>query len=430
MTKEQVDKLFDEYSRFNVATNRTTEGTGLGMSITRNLIRLMNGEIFIESEPNKGSTFTVHIPQSKNGFTPLGKEMADNLCRFRTSSRAQMKRVQITREPMPYGSVLIVDDVETNIYVAKGLLTPYGLQIDSAGSGFAAIEKIKQGNVYDIVFMDHMMPKMDGVEATKIMRGMGYEHPIVALTANAVAGQADIFLGNGFNEYISKPIDIRQLNAVLNKLIRDKQTPETLEAVKKQAEAKKGQPKPMDSKPQPSIDPRFAKIFVRDAVKALAILEAISEKNDYENEDSMRSYLINIHGIKSALANVGKMDLSAVALKLEMAGRDGMREIIASETAGFISSLQAFVNELTPPEEDTAGEDAEKNKPVLREKLLAIKAACEEYDETAADDALAELRKTAWPRRTKEFLDTVAEQLLHSDFDEIVEGVSKFIESL
>jgi len=136
---------------------------------------------------------------------------------------------RITREPMPYGSVLVVDDVESNIYVAKGHLEPYGLKIDTAKSGFDAIDKIKNGNIYDIVLMDHLMPKMDGIEATKIIRDMGYKSAIVALTANAASGQAELFIRNGFDDFISKPIDIRKLNTVLNKLIRDKQPVEVLE---------------------------------------------------------------------------------------------------------------------------------------------------------------------------------------------------------
>jgi CheY-like chemotaxis protein len=228
MTKEQVDELFNEYSRFNQEANRSTEGNGLGMSITNNLINLMNGEITVASELGKGSTFTVRLPQGLIDSVILGKDVAENIRRFRMSSRAHLRNVQISREPMPYGNVLIVDDVDTNIYVAKGLMAPYDLVIDSADSGFAAIEKIKNGNKYDIIFMDHMMPKMDGIEAAKHIRDLGYTEPIVALTANAVTGQVEIFLENGFDEFISKPIDIRQMNTVLNKFIRDKQPPEMI----------------------------------------------------------------------------------------------------------------------------------------------------------------------------------------------------------
>ncbi|MCL2873369.1 MAG: ATP-binding protein [Defluviitaleaceae bacterium] len=231
MTKDQISKVFEDYSRFNVESNRSTEGTGLGMSITRNLVTLMKGEIFIESEPDKGSTFTVRLPQGKIGDSILGKEAVENLSKFRTRNRAQMKRSQVMRELMPYGKVLIVDDVDINITVAKGLLAPYKLQIDEASSGFKAIEKIKNGEVYDVVLMDHMMPGMDGMETTKKLREMGYNNPIVALTANAISGQAEIFFENGFDDFISKPIDVRSMNKMLNKLIRDKHPAKVVDVV-------------------------------------------------------------------------------------------------------------------------------------------------------------------------------------------------------
>jgi CheY-like chemotaxis protein len=123
---------------------------------------------------------------------------------------------------MPHGKVLIADDVRLNIYVARGLMMPYELNIDSVTNGIEAVEKIKSGNVYDIIFMDHMMPEMDGMEATKIIREMGYKHPIVALTADAQAGQAELFLANGFDDFLSKPINVQRLDAVLNELIHGK----------------------------------------------------------------------------------------------------------------------------------------------------------------------------------------------------------------
>ncbi|MDR0272788.1 MAG: response regulator, partial [Clostridiales bacterium] len=159
MTEEQVSKIFDEYMRFNTEFNRTTEGIGLGMSITKNLIVMMNGTIKVESEPGVGSVFTVKLPQeiSEPGF--IGKETAENLRNFRVTGDDKTK-VRIERDYMPYGSVLVVDDMEDNLFVAHGLLSLYGLKIDTASSGFEALEKMQNGAEYDIIFMDHMMPKM------------------------------------------------------------------------------------------------------------------------------------------------------------------------------------------------------------------------------------------------------------------------------
>jgi len=425
MSKEQVDRLFDEYSRFNMEANRTTDGIGLGMSITRNLVRMMNGTITVESMPEKGSVFTVRLPQGKVGPEKLGKEIIDNLKEFRVHNRARMKHVQITRSPMPYGNVLIVDDVENNIYVAKGLMVPYALNVDSADSGFAAIEKIKSGNFYDVIFMDQMMPKMDGVEATKILREMGYTNPIVALTANAMLGQADVFLENGFDDFVSKPIDIRHLNAVLNKLIRDKQPPEIIEAAEKQAKLKNIY---ADSEPNPPIDPNFAEIVVRDIKKALVTLDAILKKNaPYSNED-MQSFTIQVHGMKSTLANIGKTALSDIAFKLEQSGRDNNIGIIISETPVFLNSLRAIVDELTPHEGTLTCDKTDIDKTYLKERLLAIKAACEEYDKNSADEVLKGLRKMLWPQQIKELLDEISKLLLHSDFFEIMEHINNAIE--
>jgi len=233
MTKEQINRLFEDYSRFNTVANREIEGTGLGMSIAKHLLEMMKGEIAVESEPGKGSVFTIRLPQGYVNSTVLGKEGITYLQQLYVGKKAKPKKLpQLTREYMPYGKVLVVDDMEPNLYVASGLLAPYGLSIDTSTNAPEAIEKIKSGMVFDVIFMDHFMPGMDGIEATKIIRGLGYTKPIVALTANALTGQAEIFLANGFDGFIPKPIDIRQLNSTLNKLIRDKYPIETVEAAR------------------------------------------------------------------------------------------------------------------------------------------------------------------------------------------------------
>jgi CheY-like chemotaxis protein len=290
-------------------------------------------------------------------------------------------------------------------------------------SGFGAIEKIKNGSSYDIIFMDHMMPELDGIEATKRLREMGYDRPIVALTANAVSGQAEIFLNNGFDDFLSKPIDVRQLNSVLNKLIRDKQPPEILEAAKEAAEIKQENP----AGEQPPADPRFVEIFLRDANKSLDVLEAFVEKGGSYTEEDMRTYIIHTHGIKSALANMGKMGLSAVALKLEQLGRDKNYAVIASETPPFLNSLRVYINEITPQEQTDGIDAADEDGAYLREKLLEIKAACEDFDESAAESALEELKQKEWSQQTRDLFNSISEQLLHSDFLEIADMLNEFI---
>ena len=253
---------------------------------------------------------------------------------------------------------------------------------------------------------------------------MGYTDPIVALTANAVAGQADVFLGSGFDDFISKPIDVRQLNNVLNKLIRDKQPPEVIEAAQRQSEEKK---EPSSNKnAQPAIDPQFAEIFVRDAKKTITTLDSICQKNGDYDEDDLRAYIIHTHGIKSALANVGRPELSAIALKLEEAGRDDNKAVILEETPDFLAALKSIVEELTPKDADD-GAAIEDDRPFLLEKLNAVKAACEAFDKKTAREALKELRDRSWSRPTKEMLEAISESLLHSEFDAVVADIDKFM---
>jgi CheY-like chemotaxis protein len=421
MTEEQLSRLFDEYSRFNMRTNRTIEGTGLGMSITRNLVRMMHGEILVQSEPGRGSTFTVRLPQGNAGAGVLGRELVESLRQFRITSTTQMKRTQITREPMPYGSILVVDDVEANIYVARGLLAPYGLTIDSAESGFAAIEKIEQGAAYDIVFMDHMMPEMDGIEATKIMRDLGYTNPIIALTANSVTRQAEIFLEKGFDDFIAKPSDIRQMNILLNKFVRDRHPPEVVEAARLQKSD--SHEYAGDIMPPLAADPKLAKIFIRDASKSIAVLETLPKEHGAYSDENVQTYVISVHGMKSALANIGESELSALAYKLEQAGREKNIAVMVSETPIFLKALQEVIKKITPREDDEVKEATEENSAYLREKLLVLKAACAAYDKKAAKDTLAEIGQKAWPRPTRALLETIAEHLLHSKFKEIVSTV-------
>ncbi|MDR2572406.1 MAG: response regulator [Oscillospiraceae bacterium] len=233
MTKGQLASVFDEYLRFAHKTGITVGGTGLGLAITRSLINLMDGKIDVDSRPGIGSIFTVKLPQKIVDDAILGSEVVNNLQKFRLDYITRRRIRQNEREYMPYGRVLIVDDMEPNLYVAVGLLKPYGLKIETVMSGKEAIDRVKSGNVYDIIFMDHMMPEMDGIEATKHLRLIGYNHPIVALTANAVVGQSEIFLQNGFDEFISKPIDLRHLNHILIKYIRSRHSPEVVAAARK-----------------------------------------------------------------------------------------------------------------------------------------------------------------------------------------------------
>jgi signal transduction histidine kinase/DNA-binding response OmpR family regulator/HPt (histidine-containing phosphotransfer) domain-containing protein len=421
MTAEQISKLFDEYTRFNMEANRTTEGAGLGMTITRNLVNLMYGKINVKSAVGEGTHVTIRLPQKTDGIGisgVIGKDTVESLRQYKLGNAIQLKKNQVIQEYMPYGRVLIVDDVETNLYVAKGLMAPYGLKIDLAESGFEALDKVKEGAIYDVIFMDHMMPKMDGIEATKQLRKIGYTNPVVALTANALAGHAEMFLSNGFDDFVSKPIDIRQLNVTLNKLIRDKQPPEVLEAAQKEkAEFDK---KIESGQGIQQVDLQLAKIFARDAKKAVGVIKSCMQ-NNLSDESNVQLYIINVHAMKSALLNIGEKELSSIALRLEQAGREKNINVISIETSGFLDNLENVIKRIDKIEEDEHAERTEDSQDALvflDEKLQIVKKACAEMDKKTAKTTLSDLRSKAWSRETSELINSIAEHLLHSEFDE------------
>jgi CheY-like chemotaxis protein/two-component sensor histidine kinase len=421
MTEEQLQNLFDAYSRFNMKVNRFIEGTGLGMNIVQHLVKNMNGDISVNSVIGKGTEVVVHLVQGYADSAKLGRELADNLMNFRLTSISKMKGAQITREYMPYGKVLVVDDMETNLYVARGFLLPYGLVIDTALSGKVAIEKITNGNKYDIIYMDHMMPVMDGIEATKLIREKGYIGPIIALTANAVVGQAEIFMANGFDGFISKPIDIRELNASLNKFIRDRQVPEVIEA------ARAASPNGVSLNVMPQISSDLAKIFANDAERAIAILQGYGSINSNWVDD-LRISTINVHALKSALANTGETRLSDFARDLEQAGRKGSIAFILEKTPLFLGELRTLVDKIKSGiKEFDVGDVSDEDNAYFRKMLLAVKEACTVYDIDATKAMFTELKQKQWPGKYGKFIDTIGEHLLHSDFDDVVAACSTYL---
>ncbi|MDR3052638.1 MAG: response regulator [Coriobacteriales bacterium] len=243
---EDIDRLFSEYSQLDTKANRKIEGTGLGLSITKKLLDLMGGSIAVASEYGVGSTFTMRIPQQLAGSQTLGSERARALNALRFMLEQQNPVQTLERSYMPYGRVLVVDDVITNQEVAHGLLETYGLAVDKVSSGAEAIALLRAGEPrYDLVLMDHMMPEMDGVETTACIRetidsDYARKIPIIALTANALAGNREMFLAHGFNDFVPKPIDIFLLDKVLNTWIRDVQDEETLRAAEAEQQQLRG----------------------------------------------------------------------------------------------------------------------------------------------------------------------------------------------
>ena len=206
---EDINKLFKKFERLNEGGTTSIEGTGLGLAITKKLVELMNGKIFVQSIFEKGSKFTVVIDQSIVHRLKTPEPVSDNTRLIETINLENKK-------------LLVVDDNNLNLKVAKKLLTTYGIQVETIDNGFSLIDKIKAGEIYDLILLDDMMPRMSGTEALKELRQLpNFSIPTVALTANAIEGMREKYISEGFDDYLAKPIEKKELNRIIVKYLCD-----------------------------------------------------------------------------------------------------------------------------------------------------------------------------------------------------------------
>jgi signal transduction histidine kinase/FixJ family two-component response regulator len=317
--EEDVKKLFGEFTRVDQNRNKGIEGAGLGLAIARSLAREMGGDITVKSEYGKGSTFYAAILQTISDRRPMGE--------FLHGEIPSANDAELIKFTAPSFRVLAVDDVETNLKVVEGLLSPYKMKIDTCLSGEESIALVKT-NDYDLILMDHMMPGMDGTQTVAAIRAMGGKFetlPIVALTANAVAGMKEVFLSSGFDDFLSKPIEIRKLNDLIKRWIPAERRKEI--AIVDNADRNKKdnsfvlQIDDIDTKKGMILSGgslenylSVLNLFVKDALKRVEYLSV-----DYAKQDT-KAFVTQVHALKSALANIGASKLSSMAAALEAAG--------------------------------------------------------------------------------------------------------------
>ncbi|MDR2258217.1 MAG: response regulator [Treponema sp.] len=417
--KESLGKVFDKYTQFDNRANRNVEGTGLGLPITKNLVERMDGTITVESEYGKGSVFTVRIRQEIIDPAPLGKETVESLQQNHFMNKKLLNRSKtLIRSYMPYGKVLIVDDVETNLDVAKGLMLPYGLTIECASSGREAIEKIRELEddpaiqKYDVIFMDHMMPEMDGVETARAIRNtIDTEYartvPIIALTANALSGNEAMFLVNGFNAYISKPIDIIQMDLTLKIWIRDKQNEEVLKKAELEwaakTETRASSPTGIldglwvedinltAGRERYNNDATFLEIVRSYCVHTPALLEKI---RDFSKEN-LHLYTVSVHGLKGSSYGICADEIGKYAEAMEMAAKAEDMEILKEKNSGLIEKTEKLLKSLNEILQNIERKNETKPRAAAPNQSLLIKLleGCKRYKLTLMEEALTELEK-------------------------------------
>jgi signal transduction histidine kinase/DNA-binding response OmpR family regulator/HPt (histidine-containing phosphotransfer) domain-containing protein len=368
---EDLKKLFqEEYFQTDLRSNYYVEGTGLGLPITYNMVKLMGGTIRIESEFRKGSAFTVEFYQKTAGEQTIGEEAAENLTNFRYSAQRRSRNQKIIRPDMSYATVLVVDDVVTNLDVARSMLKLYKLNVDCVTSGQEAINRIREQKThYNAVFMDHMMPGMDGIEATRIIREeIDSEYakniPIIALTANALIGNDEMFMGKGFNSFLSKPIDVLRLDQILHQWVRDKKKEKELLASQHETAPLAKEDKKTNASGDPAtqlfrdlenlginVSPTLAR-FNNDMTSYLLILSSFVKHTptfitNARSFNDLEWYRIAVHSIKGSSRGIGADELGNLAEKLEQAVKQGDTAFIEANNGSFLEATEKFIDSVS-----------------------------------------------------------------------------------
>lgn len=447
IAEENLEKIFENFKQVDSRRNREVEGTGLGLSITRHLVLLMKGTIEVESVYGQGTVFTVKIPQ----------KIVDSRTLSEQPETPVRELHQVSSFVAEDYRVLVVDDNLINRKVVTGFLKKYKFELTEAASGPEAISLVKEKR-FDLIFMDHMMPGMDGVETVDIIRRECGENVakavIIALTANAMEGVREKFLTQGFQDYIAKPIDKELLNEVLAKWIPDeRKKPRTEDGAEEKAEATKvsGEERKIrfEDIRIKGIDVGEAmkhhtggvedfvnllELYCMDGKRKCTLLRELKEKEDYE------TYGIEVHGLKSASANVGAMELSARAKEHEKAAGQQDMQFIADHFEELLRCYEELLDEIesflerkdrlagTGSADTTAGIGVEELRRGIRSALQSLENFHSRECAAAIDGLLkyrldgdTETKLKEIREQMKMYEDDNAEQLLR----QLIEGMEK-----
>lgn len=382
---EDIEKLFSPYQRFDEQKNKKVEGTGLGMSITKSLLEKMQSQLEVTSVYGEGSTFAFSIIQQVRGEEVLGD--------YRQKAEIACAEDAAESFHAPNANILVVDDVEMNLIVAKNLLKRIQVQVDTAPSGPIAVD-LCHSRKYDIIFLDAMMPGMSGEETYGAIRRTCHindDTPIIVLTANAVKGAKEEYLSVGFSDYLSKPIDGLKFEAMIEKYLPDdKKQYDVQTSISEEKEDPTENTVLTDLREIPEIDVDAGIATAGDIETYLVVCksfyETASEKiqmiKDYYDGMDIKNYTIQVHALKSSARLIGANDLSEKALALEMAGKENNVNTIIENTNQTLNIYENIFNQMRGLYENEKNNQLEED---TDKKLISQ----EELDE--AYEALKEL---------------------------------------
>lgn len=341
------EKLFADFVRLDEKRNRNIEGTGLGLNLTKQLLDMMGGTIKVESTYGVGSVFTVRLLQQVSDEKPLGD--------FEKLYRQHVNVVDAAQERFeaPEAKILVVDDVQMNLKVFAGLLKDTKIQIDTAMNGAEALELI-QGKHYDVIFLDHMMPVMDGVEAFRRMKLLEKNPnaitPVVMLTANAVSDARNGYMDEGFSDYMAKPIREEVLLSTLKKFL----SKDLVKVVHEREEKTCNPAETVSAMPQVALtdmldmatglaycmnDKKFYKEMLDEYVKS----EKTAELKEYFEKGDLEYYRITVHAVKSTSLTIGAIKVYEDAKALEMACKEGNLDFVKQNHEAFMEEYKSLV---------------------------------------------------------------------------------------
>ncbi len=394
--EEDIERIFEAFARFEEKKNRSIEGTGLGLNITSGLLKLFDSELEVKSEYGKGSEFSFEIKQEIVDSKPLGK--------IDLKERGYDHEKYNAVFTAPDSRVLIVDDNEMNRKVFTYLLKATKIKVDEASSGMECLKMVAQTH-YDIIFMDHMMPEMDGIQTLEEMNvqenNLCKNTPVIVLTANAVVGAKEFYIEAGFDDFLSKPIEPKKLEELIYSYLDKNGKKDNTEV--KEAEVNAEPEKIIDFPIITGIDWNYARLSLKEdeaLIKAIrmflsSIKKDTDELNYYfdsiESESGKNDYRIKVHSMKSSASLIGIIQLAGMAMELENAIRDDRVDIVKAVHAAFIERWLCY-GDLLKDFAETDNAD-KKDARSFREEILGIFEKIREAASAMDVDVLDEMSK-------------------------------------
>ncbi len=430
---EDMEKLFSKFERIEEKRNRNVEGTGLGMTITLNLLEKMGSSLQVESTYGVGSTFSFKLRQRVNKWEPLGD--------YKASYQELLKGHKKYREKFTAHEalVLMVDDNPMNLTVFKSLIKQTKVQVDTANDGDEGLLLAKEKK-YDIIFLDHMMPGKDGIETLHELKkqesGPNRNTPVICLTANAISGAREQYIEAGFNDYLTKPIDTDKLEEMLLTYLPQEKMQEAGEEVMVQ----ENEEIPESLAPLQGTEWLDMRIGIKNSGSVEAYLpllkifyESIDETEQaiegFYAERNIKDYTIKVHALKSSARIIGAQEFGEEAQLLENAGKAENREYIRAHHEGFIETYRGFKAQLAAvfANEQTAAEDEKPEADaVLMESVYEeMREAAEEMDCDRLEEIFTEMEDYRIPDGEVELYKKLKQAVDHFDYEGILTLLDK-----